>query len=48
VRPSIVWQTEAVFDAGASRVDFGTPHGVDERHGFELLCQYVLPPLRLG
>jgi 5,10-methylenetetrahydromethanopterin reductase len=39
---------EAVFDAGALRVDFGTPHGIDERHGVELLCREVLPLLRGG
>jgi 5,10-methylenetetrahydromethanopterin reductase len=37
---------EAVFDAGARRVDFGTPHGVPERRGVELLCGEVLPRLR--
>jgi 5,10-methylenetetrahydromethanopterin reductase len=41
-------QAEAVFDAGALRVDFGTPHGIDERHGVELLCREVLPLLRGG
>jgi 5,10-methylenetetrahydromethanopterin reductase len=40
-------QADAVFDAGASRVDFGTPHGIDERRGVELLCRDVLPRLRL-
>ena len=37
---------EAVFAAGARRVDFGTPHGAPERRGVELLCKGVLP--RLG
>jgi 5,10-methylenetetrahydromethanopterin reductase len=37
---------EAVFDAGAGRVDFGTPHGAPERRGVELLCSQVLPRLR--
>jgi 5,10-methylenetetrahydromethanopterin reductase len=41
-------QAEAVLDAGALRVDFGTPHGLDERHGVELLCSEVLPRLRLA
>jgi 5,10-methylenetetrahydromethanopterin reductase len=41
-------QAEAVFDAGALRVDFGTPHGIDEWHGVELLCREVLPRLRLA
>jgi 5,10-methylenetetrahydromethanopterin reductase len=37
---------EAVFDAGAGRVDFGTPHGVPEARGVELLCTQVVPRLR--
>jgi 5,10-methylenetetrahydromethanopterin reductase len=37
---------EAVFDAGAGRIDFGTPHGVPEERGVELLCTQVLPRLR--
>jgi 5,10-methylenetetrahydromethanopterin reductase len=44
----VAQQAEALFDAGARRVDFGTPHGLDERHGVELLCGEVLPRLRLG
>lgn len=39
-------QAEAIFDAGALRVDFGTPHGIDERRGVDLLCREVLPRLR--
>jgi 5,10-methylenetetrahydromethanopterin reductase len=39
-------QAEAVFEAGAGRIDFGTPHGVPERRGVELLCTQVLPRLR--
>ena len=35
----------ALFDAGALRVDFGTPHGIDENRGIELLCREVLPLL---
>jgi 5,10-methylenetetrahydromethanopterin reductase len=41
-------QAEAIFDAGALRVDFGTPHGIDERRGVELLCREVLPRLRVS
>jgi 5,10-methylenetetrahydromethanopterin reductase len=41
-------QAEALFDAGALRVDFGTPHGLDEQHGVELLCREVLPLLRVS
>jgi 5,10-methylenetetrahydromethanopterin reductase len=45
--PEVAGQAEALFDAGALRVDFGTPHGIDERHGVDLLCAEVLPRLRL-
>ena len=38
-------QAEAILDAGAARVDFGTPHGIDERKGVDLLCRSVLPGL---
>jgi len=44
----IAAHAEAVFAAGALRVDFGTPHGLDERHGVELLCREVLPRLRVS
>jgi 5,10-methylenetetrahydromethanopterin reductase len=42
----VVAHAEAVFDSGAGRIDFGTPHGVPEQHGLELLCTQVLPRLR--
>jgi 5,10-methylenetetrahydromethanopterin reductase len=42
----IAEQAEALFDAGARRVDFGTPHGLDERAGVELLVKEVAPRLR--
>jgi len=42
----IASHAEAVFDAGAGRVEFGTPHGEPERRGVELLCSDVLPRLR--
>jgi 5,10-methylenetetrahydromethanopterin reductase len=41
-------QAEAVLDAGALRVDFGTPHGIDEERGVELLCRAVLPRVASG
>jgi 5,10-methylenetetrahydromethanopterin reductase len=34
---------EALFAAGAARIDFGTPHGLDEHRGVELLCREVAP-----
>jgi 5,10-methylenetetrahydromethanopterin reductase len=42
----IAAQAEALFDAGAKRVEFGTPHGIDERGGVELLVRDVVPRLR--
>jgi 5,10-methylenetetrahydromethanopterin reductase len=32
-------QTEALFEAGASRVEFGTPHGLSEQEGMRLLAE---------
>jgi 5,10-methylenetetrahydromethanopterin reductase len=42
----VALQAEAVFGAGAQRVDFGTPHGLSEHEGLELLCKEVIPRLR--
>ncbi len=41
-----VRQTEALFDAGASRVEFGTPHGlINPAVGIRLLGEQVIPAL---
>jgi len=37
---------ERVLEAGADRVDFGTPHGLDDAKGVALLGTAVLPLLR--
>jgi 5,10-methylenetetrahydromethanopterin reductase len=39
-------QAEALFAAGAVRVEFGTPHGLSEEAGLKLLGEEVLPALR--
>jgi 5,10-methylenetetrahydromethanopterin reductase len=39
-------RAQALIDAGASRVEFGTPHGLDDRRGVELLATSVIPQLR--
>ncbi|WP_341720894.1 LLM class flavin-dependent oxidoreductase [Micromonospora sp. FIMYZ51] len=39
-------QAAAVFDAGASRVEFGTPHGLTPYQGIDLIGRRVLPLLR--
>ncbi len=43
---AIVRQCEALFVAGASRIEFGTPHGLVSEQGIRLLGEQVLPPLR--
>jgi 5,10-methylenetetrahydromethanopterin reductase len=42
----VAGQAEALFDAGARRVEFGSPHGLDERAGVDLLSREVVPRLR--
>jgi len=39
-------QAAALFEAGASRVEFGTPHGLFPEEGLKLLGQRVLPALQ--
>ncbi|SDO84913.1 5,10-methylenetetrahydromethanopterin reductase [Nakamurella panacisegetis] len=39
-------QAQALIDAGASRVEFGTPHGLTDQGGVALLGAEVLPLLR--
>lgn len=39
-------QAAAIVDAGASRVEFGTPHGLTGTEGIELLGMRVLPAVR--
>ncbi|BCJ33637.1 hypothetical protein Athai_11400 [Actinocatenispora thailandica] len=36
----------ALLDAGADRIEFGTPHGRTDRHGVDLLGAKVLPRIR--
>ena len=39
-------QAHALYAAGAARVEFGTPHGLEAREGLRLLGEAVLPILR--
>lgn len=39
-------QAARLLEAGAKRVEFGTPQGLTTAHGVELLCDRVLPLLR--
>ncbi len=38
-------QAAALFEAGAQRVEFGTPHGLTPAEGLRLLGEFVLPAL---
>ncbi|MGB5049247.1 MAG: LLM class flavin-dependent oxidoreductase [Caldilineaceae bacterium] len=42
---SVAEQASALFEAGASRVEFGTPHGLTAESGLRLLGERVLPLL---
>jgi 5,10-methylenetetrahydromethanopterin reductase len=42
----MIEHAERLFAAGASRVEFGTPHGLNPRAGIRLLGEKVLPSLR--
>ncbi|MFN8455056.1 MAG: LLM class flavin-dependent oxidoreductase [Anaerolineae bacterium] len=42
----VAQQAQELFAAGASRVEFGTPHGLTAEEGVRLLGEKVLPALR--
>lgn len=42
----VAGRAAALYEAGAARVEFGTPHGLTSRRGVELLATRVLPELR--
>jgi 5,10-methylenetetrahydromethanopterin reductase len=44
----VVAQAQRLIDAGASRIEFGTPYGLTDRSGVELLGRKVLPRLDRG
>lgn len=37
---------QRLFDAGANRIEFGTPHGIDSAQGIRLIGEKVIPALR--
>ena len=43
---AVAAQALALFEAGAARVEFGTPHGLSEAEGLRLLGERVLPAIR--
>lgn len=43
---AVAGQAQALFAAGASRVEFGTPHGLTAHEGVQLLGEHVLPAMR--
>lgn len=42
----VAQQAAALYAAGATRIEFGTPHGLTLERGLELLGRRVLPQLR--
>jgi 5,10-methylenetetrahydromethanopterin reductase len=40
-------QAAELIEAGADRVEFGTPHGISKAEGLRLLGERVLPQSRL-
>jgi 5,10-methylenetetrahydromethanopterin reductase len=42
----VLGQAQALYEAGARRIEFGSPHGLDERAGVELLSREVVRWLR--
>ena len=42
----IVDQCLGIFESGASRIEFGTPHGTSSQSGIALLGEHVLPAIR--
>jgi 5,10-methylenetetrahydromethanopterin reductase len=42
----LIRQAEALRDAGAGRIEFGTPHGLKPERGIQLLGKEVLPALK--
>jgi len=42
----IAERAKGLFEAGAMRVEFGAPHGLDQEQGIRLLGERVLPRLR--
>jgi 5,10-methylenetetrahydromethanopterin reductase len=42
----VIRQAEGIFEAGAGRIEFGSPHGIDGVSGIRLLGEKVLPYFR--
>lgn len=42
----VIRQCDALFQAGARRIDFGTPHGLPSPNGIRLIGEKVLPALK--
>lgn len=42
----LIRQGEALYAAGAARVEFGTPHGIDPARGIRLIGEQVIPALK--
>jgi 5,10-methylenetetrahydromethanopterin reductase len=43
----IIQHAQKIFAAGAQRVEFGTPHGLDPQNGIRIIGEKVIPALRM-
>ena len=41
----VIRQSEALYEAGVDRIEFGTPHGISSKVGIDLIGRKVLPNL---
>lgn len=44
----LIAQAERCFAAGAGRIEFGTPHGLQPENGIRIIGEQVIPALRSG
>jgi len=42
----LIRHAESIFDAGAQRIEFGTPHGLVPQNGIRILGEKVIPALK--
>lgn len=41
----LIHKVMSIFEAGANRVEFGTPHGINQAEGIRILGENVIPAL---
>lgn len=43
----LIQHAQKIFDAGAQRIEFGTPHGLNPQNGIRIIGEKVIPALRV-